>query len=178
MKQRLREPLKGGRNINMNDGFKPQTTEESQEFENLENAQSAPAQPKQQSQQQPLQKPQETFNVKDEVGKAIETAQQSVFGPTDPAQIQKQEMERAKKKQEDQRKIANVKQFLSQMAADEQRLRQQRQEEAQKKQQEKQEETEVEQEKEMKKQKKERSFQEEHIKAEQTKAERKLGVGG
>ena len=46
----------------MNDGVKPQP-QESQEFENLEKAQPTV--------QQPQQKPQETFNVKDEVGQAI-----------------------------------------------------------------------------------------------------------
>lgn len=155
----------------MNDTFKPTIPPDSGEFENLEKAQSAPAKPVQ-------SKPQEGFDVKDEVGKAIETATQSVFGPTDPAQIQKQQQEEAKIKQEDAKKLAHVKQFLNQMAQDEQRLKQQRQEEQQKKQEAEQEEHEEKQEEEIKKQKKEQSFEEQHIQAEQTKAERKLGVGG
>lgn len=155
----------------MSDGFKPNIPQDSEEFENLEKAQPAQVQPAQ-------PKVQEKFDIKDEAGKAIETAAQSVFGPTDPAQIQQQQMDQAKTKQEDARKLANVKRFLSQMTQDEQRLRQQRQEEQQKKMQETQVEQEENQEKNMIKQKKERSFQEEHIKAEQTKAERKLGVGG
>jgi hypothetical protein len=119
-----------------------------------------------------------SFKIKDEVGQAIETAQQSIFGPTDPAKIQQQQLEQAQKKQEDQKKIANIKQFLNQMAQDEQQLRQKRQEEQQEKMQKQQEEHEDKQEEEMKKQKKEESFQQQHIQAEQTKAERKLGVGG
>ena len=156
---------------NYNSKFK---TQDSGEFENLEKAQvTDPAQT-----QQPQQKAQETFNVKDEVGKAIETATQAIFGPTDPVQVGQQQQEQAKKQQEDQRKLVNVKKFLAQMVQDEQRLKQQRQEEQQKKMQEQQQEQEKEQEKDMKKQKKEQSFQEQHIQAEQTKAERKLGVGG
>ena len=154
----------------MSDGFNKVVTEESQEFENLEKAQPTT--------QKSQQKPQETFNAKDEVGKAIETAQQSVFGPTDPAQVQQQQMEQAKKKQEDQKKIGSIKQFLNQMAQDEQRLRQAKQEEQEKKQTEQQEEHEEKQEEEVKKQSKEQSFQQQHIQAEQSKAERKLGVGG
>lgn len=160
----------------MNDGFKPAIPPDSEEFEDLEKAQAAPAQSKTQQPAQP--KPQEKFDVKDEVGQAIETAQQSVFGTTDPAKIQQRQMEEAKKKQEDQKKIVNIKNFLSQMAQDEQRLKQLRQDEEQKKMQEQQEEKEEEQEGEMEKQKKEQSFKEQHIRAEQTKAERKLGVGG
>lgn len=159
----------------MFDDFKPNTPPDSMEFEDLEKPQSA--NPPSQQTQQP-QKPQENFNVKDEVGKAIETAQQSVFGPTDPAKVQQKQIEDARKKQEDQKKIVNIKNFLTQMAQDEQRLKQQRQEEQQKKQEVAQEEHEKKQEEQMEKQKKEESFQEQHIKAEQTKAERKLGVGG
>ena len=97
----------------MTDGFKPQAPQEgSQEFEDFENAQASQGQPKQQP-RQPQPKPQETLNVKDEVGKAIETATQSIFGPTDPAQVQQQQLEQSKKKQDEQKKITNIKNFLS-----------------------------------------------------------------
>ncbi len=162
----------------MADGFKPNIPQDSEEFEDLETAQSAPAQPVPKSQQQVQPKVQESFDVKDEVGKAIESAQQSVFGPTDPAKIQQQQMEQARKKQDDQKKIGNIKQFLNQMAQDEQRNRQLKQQEEQKKMQTQQIEQEKNQDTEIKQQKKEESFVQEHIKAEQSKAERKLGVGG
>lgn len=155
----------------MSDGFKTNIPPDSEEFENLEKAQAAPAKPVQ-------SKPQEGFDVKDEVGKALETAQQAITGPTDPAKIQQQQAEQAKKKQDDQQKIGRIKTFLNQMAQDEQRLKQQRQKEQQTKMEETQVEKEEAQVKEMKKQKKEQSFNEQHIRAEQTKAERKLGVGG
>ncbi len=164
----------------MNDGFPKANSEELHEFEDIENAQS-----NQQSNQQspkPAQSDQsnvtDKFDVKDEVGKMVETASQALFGSTDPAQVQQQQVEQAKLKQEDAKKIANVKNFLAQMAQDEQRLRQQREEEKQKKMEEEQEKQVGEQEEEAKKQNKEQSFQQQHILAEQSKAERKGGVGG
>lgn len=157
----ISDPPTGGERNNetMTDNFKQKISEE---FEDLE-----------ENVQQSIVKP-----VQDEVGKAIETATQAVFGPTDPAKIQQQEQEQAKKKQEDQKKLINVKRFLSQMAQDEHRLKQQRQEEQQKEQEKEQDEKEVVQTQEIQKQKKKTSFAQEHIKAEQSKAERKLGVGG
>lgn len=163
----------------MSNGFTPQAPQEmSQEFEDIENAQSSQQPKPAPNQQQPQQKPQETFNIQDEAGKAIETAQQAIFGPTDPVKLQQQQMEQARKKQAEQKEIANIKQFINQMVVDENKLRQQRQEEQQKKMEESQVEQEEKQEKDMKKQKKEESFQQQHIQAEQSKAERKLGVGG
>lgn len=175
MKQRSQGLLRDGRNIEMTDDFKPAAPPDSMEFEDLEKPQSA--NPPLQQTQQP-QKPQENFNVKDEVGQAMETAQQAVFGPTDPAKVAQQQMEQAKKKQDEQQKIVRIKTFLNQMAQDEQKLKQLRQEEQQKKAETQQAEEEQKQEEQIVKQKKEQSFQEEYIKAEQTKAERKLGVGG
>lgn len=155
----------------MIDGVKPAVTEESHEFENLEKAQATQPQPT-------SPKTQEGFDIKDEFGKILETGQQALTGATDLAQIQQQQQDEVKQKQVDQKKLANVKQFLNQMAQDEQRFKQQKQEKEQKKIEEDQSEKKKKQEVEMKKQNKEQSFQEQHIKAEQTKTERKLGVGG
>ncbi len=168
----------------MFDTTKSPTTEESNEFEDVETNQpiQQPQQtldPQAQAQpQQPAQKPQETFNLKDEMGNILETAAQAFTASSDPAQNQQQQMNEAKSKAEDQKKLANVKQFLNQMAEDEQRYKQKKHEEEQKKQETLQVEEQKKQEEQVKKQDKEQSFQEEHIKAEQTKAERKLGVGG
>jgi hypothetical protein len=158
----------------MSDNFNQKVAEESQEFENIEKAQATQTQ----QTQQPAQKPQETFSIKDEAGKMIETATSSLFGATDPAQIAKDQQGEAKKKSEDQKKIVNIKNFLNQMAQDEQRHRQLKQEEQEKKQAEEQEQQQEKQEEEMVKQKKDQSFEQQHIQAEQSKAERKLGVGG
>ncbi len=162
----------------MNDGFAKAPPSETNEFEDFENAQPSP-QPK------PIQNDQtgqsnvvDKFDVKDEVGQMMETVTSSLFGSTDPAQVAQEQQEEAKKKQTDAKKLANVKNFLAQMAQDEQRLRQQREEEARKKQEEEQEEHQEKQEKEEEKQKKEQSFAQQHIQAEQSKAERKGGVGG
>ena len=156
----------------MDTNQKPQY-QESQEFENIEKAQATQPQP-----QQPQQKPQETFSAKDEFGKMLETASSSLFGATDPAQLAQEQKKQVEKQNEDAKKAANIKNFLSQMAQDEQRHRQLKQEEEQKKMEESQKEQENKQEEEIEKQKKDQSFEQQHIRAEQTKAERKLGVGG
>lgn len=172
----------------MNDGFNKPSHEESNEFEDYETAQPAQTQTPQASQVQGDQNGQalapdtnnvqDKFNIKDEVGKAIETVTSSLFGSTDPAQVAEDQQKEAEKKNEDAKKAANIKNFLDQMAADEARLRAQRQEEAQKKQEEAQEEQVEKQQEQMKKDQKEQSFQQQHILAEQSKAERKGGVGG
>lgn len=71
--------------------------------------------------------------VADELGKMFEVGAQSITGSNsqDP-------QEEAKKKAEDAKRLQNVKNFLAQMQANEQRLRQQRAEEQQKKAQEEQ----------------------------------------
>ena len=160
-------------------GNQKPSAEESNEFEDFENAQAGQdpgqqAKPMQSDQSQVVDK----FDVKDEVGQMMETVTSSIFGPTDPAQVAEEQQEQAKQKNEDAKKLANVKNFLAQMAQDEQRHRQLKQEEEQKKMQEQQEEQEEKQEEEVKKQSKEQSFQQQHILAEQSKAERKGGVGG
>lgn len=155
----------------MSDDVKQQIPEESNEFENFEKSQ--PVQAPQQ------QKPQENFDVKDEFGKILETGQQAFSGATDPAKIQQQQQQdEAKQKQVDAKKLAVVNQYINQMVADEQRFKQTKREEEEKKMEEDQEQKEEKQEVEIKKQKKEQSFNEQHIRSEQTKAERKLGVGG
>ena len=161
---------------------------ESQELENIEQAQPQQAQQSQVNLQTPHQNKQslipdgnnyqDKFDLKDEVGKAIETVTSSLFGSTDPAQIAEDQQKEAEKKSEDAKKAANIKRFLDQMAEDEARLRAQREEEARKKMEEQQEEEVEEQKEEVKKQEKEQSFQQQHILAEQSKAERKGGVGG
>lgn len=166
---------------------------ESQEMDNLETGQpvqqgqspSDHAQPQsdqggQGTPQHPQQppKPENPLDIKDQVGKFIETATSSLFGSTDPVQAAQEEQEKAKKENEDQVKAANIRNFLDQMAADEARLRAQRQEEAQKKMMEEQEDQEEKQKEEAEKQAKDQSFEQQHILAEQSKAERKLGVGG
>lgn len=157
-------------------------SEESNEFEDFENAQQtqpvAQSDQNLQGQQPQQQKPENPLDVKDQVGKFLETASQSLFGVTDPAQVAEDQKKQAEQKNEDAKKAANIKNFLDQMAADEARLRAQRQEEAQKNQEEAQVEQEEKQKEEMKKQEKEQSFAQQHILAEQSKAERKGGVGG
>ncbi len=163
------------------DNYQKPNHEESSEFEDFEMNQPAQA-PKPQGDQQSVSSDvnnvQDKFDIKDEVGKAIETVTSSLFGSTDPAQMAEDQQKEAEKKNEDARKLANVKNFLAQMAEDEARLRAQRQEEAQKKAEEQQEEQVEKQEDQMKKDQKEQSFQQQHILAEQSKAERKGGVGG
>ena len=161
----------------MNDGFNKPSAEESNEFEDFENAQPVQQQPVK-PQGDPVNNTQDKFDIKDEVGKAIETVTSSLFGSSDPAQMGEDQQKEAEKKNEDAKKLANVKNFLAQMAEDEARLRAQRQEEAQKKMDEQQEEQVEKQEEQMKKDQKEQSFQQQHIQAEQSKAERKGGVGG
>lgn len=174
----------------MYNGNKP-SHEESNEFEDFETNQPALT-PKPQGDQQAQNAAdvnkqslipdgnnvQDKFDIKDEVGKAIETVTSSLFGSTDPAQMAEDQQKQAEKKSEDARKAANIKRFLDQMAADEARLRAQRQEEAQKKAEDQQEEQAEKQEVQIEKQEKEQSFQQQHILAEQSKAERRGGVGG
>lgn len=160
----------------MNDNQRP-SNEESNEFEDFETNQPAQT-PKPQGDQPAVNNTQDKFDIKDEVGKAIETVTSSLFGSTDPAQMAEDQQKQAEKKSEDARKLANVKNFLAQMAEDEARLRAQRQEEAQKKAEEQQEEQVEKQEEQMEKQEKEQSFAQQHIQAEQSKAERRGGVGG
>lgn len=160
----------------MNDGFNKPSHEESNEFEDFENAQPS-GQPKPQT-SDGQSTVTDKFDIKDEVGKAIETVTSSLFGSTDPAVIQQEEVEKSKQKQEDEAKLANVKNFLAQMAEDEQRFRQQKEEEARKKAEAEQEEEVEKQKEDIKDKDKEQSFVQQHILAEQSKAERKGGVGG
>lgn len=111
--------------------------------------------------------------IKDEIGKMVEVGVQSITGSTQNQDPQ----EEAKKKAEDQRKIANIRNFLQQMQVNEQKLRQSKMQEQQLKDQEQQEEN---QEKQVKKQQQEQKKQavNQQTFEKQRSTEIRRGVGG
>lgn len=116
--------------------------------------------------------------VQDEVGKAVETAQQSVFGTLDPAQLQKKQQEAQQRKQEDDKKKQNVLKFIRELQEDEQRHKQLKQQEMQKKQEEEQEEQEKKQREMSKEQQKSQDMVNQQVRDAQTRTETRKGVGG
>jgi len=111
--------------------------------------------------------------IADELGKMVEVGAQSVSGSGQP-----QDPEEAQKKAEEAKKIQNVKTFLAQMQADEQRLRQQRAQEQQVKAQETQEEKQTEENKKVEKNQKKQENQVVEDKQRAIESRQGKGMGG
>lgn len=112
--------------------------------------------------------------VVDEVGKMVEVGAQSITGS---AQSQDPQAE-ANKKVEEQRKIQNIKNFLTQLQVNEQKLKQQRAAEQQKKMQEEQEASQTKQAKKQQEEQKKQANQNQAIIEKQRATEIRKGVGG